>query len=75
MVSAASEPQEKSFMRIRTTQGRLGLAVLSAVLLNLCFPIAGPLPVWRTIFAWFGAVPLLVALLSSDEGARPLWRG
>jgi apolipoprotein N-acyltransferase len=75
MVSVASQPQEKSFMRIQTTQGRLGLAVLSAVLLNLCFPIAGPLPVWRTIFAWFGAVPLLVALLSSDEGSRPLWRG
>ena len=49
--------------------------MLSAVLLNLCFPIAGPLPVWRTVFAWFGAVPLLVALLSSDEGSRPLWRG
>jgi apolipoprotein N-acyltransferase len=72
MVSAASG---KSFMRIKTTQGRLGLAVLSAVLLNLCFPIAGPLPVWRTVFAWFGAVPLLVALLSSDEGLRPLRRG
>jgi apolipoprotein N-acyltransferase len=75
MVSAASQSQEKSFMRIHTTQGRLGLAVLSALLLNLCFPIAGPLPVWRTVFAWFGAVPLLVALLSSDEGSRPLWRG
>jgi apolipoprotein N-acyltransferase len=75
MVSAASQPQEKSFMRIHTTQSRLGLAVLSAVLLNLCFPIAGPLPVWRTVFGWFGAVPLLVALLSSDEGSRPLWRG
>jgi apolipoprotein N-acyltransferase len=27
------------------------------------------------VFAWFGAVPLLVALLSSEEGNRPLWRG
>ncbi|HEX4583170.1 MAG TPA: apolipoprotein N-acyltransferase [Acidobacteriaceae bacterium] len=62
-------------MRIVTTQARLGLAVLSAVLLNLCFPIAGPLPPWRMVFAWFGAVPLLVALLSSEEGNRPLWRG
>jgi apolipoprotein N-acyltransferase len=62
-------------MRIVTTEARLGLAVLSAVLLNLCFPIAGPLPVWRTIFAWFGAAPLLLALLSSEEGNRPLWRG
>jgi apolipoprotein N-acyltransferase len=62
-------------MRIVTTQARLGLAVLSALLLNLCFPIAGPLPAWRTVFAWFGAVPLLLALLCSDEGARPMWRG
>jgi apolipoprotein N-acyltransferase len=61
--------------RIVTSQTRLGLAVLSAVLLNLCFPLAGPLPVWRAVFAWFGAVPLLVALLSSEEGKRPLWRG
>src|SRR5882757_8791471 len=62
-------------MRIITTQARLGLAVLSALLLNLCFPIAGPLPAWRTVFAWFGAVPLLLALLCSDEGKRPMWQG
>jgi apolipoprotein N-acyltransferase len=67
-------------MRINTTRARLGLAALSALLLNLCFPIAGPLPAWRTVFAWFGAVPLLLALLlsdkgTSDEGSRPLWRG
>ena len=60
---------------IRTSQARLGLAVLSAVLLNLCFPVAGPLPVWRTVFAWFGAVPLLLALLCSEEGDGPLWQG
>ena len=54
---------------------RLGLAVLSAVLLNLCFPLAGPLPVWRTVFVWVGAAPLLVALLGSEPGRRPLWQG
>jgi apolipoprotein N-acyltransferase len=62
-------------MRINTTRARLGLAVLSALLLNLCFPIAGPLPAWRMVFAWFGAVPLLLALLASDEGTRPMWQG
>src|SRR5260370_32776 len=62
-------------MRIITSQVRLGLAVLSALLLNLCFPIAGPLPAWRTIFAWFGAVPLLLALVCSDEGSAPIWQG
>ena len=62
-------------MRITTSQMRLLMAVLSAVLLNLCFPLAGPLPLWRTVFAWFGAVPLLLALLVSEPGTRPLWRG
>jgi apolipoprotein N-acyltransferase len=62
-------------MHIRTARARLGLAALSGLLLNLCFPIAGPLPAWRTVFAWFGAVPLLLALLASDEGRRPMWQG
>lgn len=39
------------------------LAVLSALLLNLPFPIAGPLPSWRAVFGWFALVPLLYALL------------
>ncbi len=39
-------------------------AVLSAVLLNLPFPIAGPLPPWRAIFGWFALTPLLFALLA-----------
>jgi len=39
-------------------------AVLSAALLELPFPLAGPMPPWRSIFAWFGLVPLLWAILS-----------
>jgi len=39
-------------------------AILSAGLLELPFPIAGPMPRWRSIFAWFGLVPLLWAILS-----------
>src|ERR1035441_2805064 len=52
-------------------------AVLSAALLELPFPLAGPLPPWRSIFAWFGLVPLLWALLSPDcvDSPRPLRRG
>jgi apolipoprotein N-acyltransferase len=41
----------------------LAAGLVSAILLDLPFPIAGPLPVWRTIFAWFALVPLLVGLL------------
>jgi apolipoprotein N-acyltransferase len=57
-------------------------AVLSAGLLELPFPLAGPMPAWRSIFAWFGFVPLLWALLSPvsaspsrPEGPHPLRRG
>ncbi len=39
-------------------------AGLSAVLLELPFPIAGPMAPWRSVFAWFALVPLLWALLA-----------
>jgi apolipoprotein N-acyltransferase len=39
-------------------------AGLSAGLLELPFPLAGPLPAWRTFFAWFALAPLLWAVLS-----------
>ncbi len=41
-------------------------AGLSAVLLELPFPLAGPMPPWRSVFAWFALVPLLWALLSDS---------
>jgi len=51
-------------------------AGLSAGLLELPFPIAGPMPAWRSIFAWIGLVPLLWAVLSPEcvDGPRPLRR-
>ncbi|MGA7857796.1 MAG: apolipoprotein N-acyltransferase [Terracidiphilus sp.] len=51
-------------------------AGLSAGLLELPFPLAGPMPPWRSVFAWFGLAPLLWAVLSaaSDEKPRPLRR-
>jgi apolipoprotein N-acyltransferase len=42
-------------------------AVLSACLLELPFPLAGPMPPWRAVFAWFGLVPLLWAVLASGD--------
>ncbi len=52
-------------------------AVFSAGLLELPFPLAGPMPPWRSIFAWFGLAPLLWALLSSSQTdeRHPLRRG
>jgi apolipoprotein N-acyltransferase len=51
-------------------------AGLSACLLELPFPLAGPMPPWRSVFAWFALVPLLWALLSNspDNERHPLRR-
>ena len=51
------------------------LALLSAVLLELPFPLAGPMPAWRSLFAWFGLVPLLWALTAVAKRPRPLRLG
>jgi len=46
-------------------------AGFSAGLLELPFPLAGPMPAWRAIFAWFGLVPLLWAILSPGSTDSP----
>jgi apolipoprotein N-acyltransferase len=46
-------------------------AGLSAGLLELPFPLAGPLPAWRSVFAWVGFVPLLWAILAAARSAEP----
>ncbi len=58
-------------MRLMTYRARLSMAILSALLLNVCFPVAGPVSMWRTAFGWFGAVPLLLALFGSDPAGNP----
>ncbi len=47
------------------------LALLSGFLLNLPFPIAGPLPPWRAGFAWVALVPLMYALLAPENAEHP----
>jgi apolipoprotein N-acyltransferase len=49
-------------------------AILSAVLLELPFPLAGPMPPWRGIIAFFGLAPLLWAILAPTESKRPFRR-
>jgi len=46
-------------------------AGLSAGLLEMPFPLAGPMPPWRSVFAWFALVPLLWAILSVAKDAQP----
>jgi apolipoprotein N-acyltransferase len=62
MPSSSSEPAAPGRARWRPWAA----AILSAALLELPFPIAGPMPPWRGIFAWFALVPLLWAVLSAD---------
>ena len=49
-----------------------GLAVLSGVLQVVPYPIAGPVPVWRTHVCWVALVPLLLALVTERRDGRPL---
>src|ERR1700751_1332109 len=48
------------------------LAVVSGILQVLPFPIAGPTPLWRTVFCWVALLPLLFALLANDKRGNPL---
>ena len=48
------------------------LTVLAGILQILPFPIAGPVPLWRTAFCWIALLPLLMALLGSDKSGQPL---
>jgi apolipoprotein N-acyltransferase len=48
-------------------------ACLSAGLLELPFPLAGPMPAWRGLLAWFALVPLLWAILCEANFQRPLF--
>jgi apolipoprotein N-acyltransferase len=48
------------------------LALLSSILQVLPFPIAGPVPLWRTAFCWVALLPLLVALLGRTDSETPL---
>lgn len=48
------------------------MAILSGLLQVLPFPIAGPVPVWRTALCWVALAPLLKSLTSNDAKGRPL---
>ena len=67
MVSIGEVDWRGCSARLRPMRGipwrLLGLAAGTAVLLDLPFPLAGPLPAWRSIFAWFALVPLLLGVL------------
>ena len=47
------------------------LGIFSAALLLLPFSIIGPVPFWRTFFAWLAFVPLFCGLLSKENLRHP----
>jgi apolipoprotein N-acyltransferase len=47
------------------------LGLVTAILLDFCFPIAGPMPRWRASLAWIALVPLLFAVLNEGAVAHP----
>jgi apolipoprotein N-acyltransferase len=47
------------------------LGIVSAGLLLLPFSIIGPVPFWRTFFAWLAFIPVLCGLLSRQNLRRP----
>ncbi len=51
-----------------------GLALLSAVLQLLPFPLAGPVPSLRRLICWFCLAPLLAALSGDNSKGEPVTR-
>ena len=61
------------FPAMRTIATRLwAMAILSGILQVLSFPIAGPVPQWRTAFCWIALAPLLKALIGNNSEGQPL---
>ncbi|HEY0263903.1 MAG TPA: apolipoprotein N-acyltransferase [Granulicella sp.] len=50
------------------------LILLSAVLQTLPYPIAGPIPAWRAVFAWIALSPWLFSLLDTDHRGYSITR-
>jgi apolipoprotein N-acyltransferase len=67
---SAESPSQAGRLNLRDWQ-LWAAAALSACLLELPFPLAGPMPPWRSIFAWFALVPLLCAVLSLGASKKP----
>ncbi len=65
------QPEPGSLRRWSFPWSLVAAAGLSAGLLELPFPIAGPMPPWRSVFAWFALAPLLWAVLA-PACTRPL---
>jgi apolipoprotein N-acyltransferase len=51
------------------------MAVVSGLLQIMPFPVAGPVPVWRTAFCWVALLPLLAAICAKNDRGEDLSPG
>jgi apolipoprotein N-acyltransferase len=49
---------------------RCALSVVCAILLDLAFPLAGPLPPWRAVVSMLALLPMLAAVLAPSAVSR-----
>lgn len=71
--NASSKVRRGGFISLRLIAPRAwGMVILSALLQVLSFPVAGPLPYWRTLIAWICVVPFLVAIFTPDRRSAPI---
>jgi len=71
-VLAAADPSLSAPPRARVPLVvNLLLGFLTSVLLDFCFPVAGPLHRWQPFLAWIALVPLLAGLLNERSAAHP----
>lgn len=53
----------------------LAAGLLTAILLDVSFPIAGPLPPWRSLLAWFALTPFVLSIFGlASASPKPLFR-
>ncbi|MGC2639036.1 MAG: apolipoprotein N-acyltransferase [Acidobacteriaceae bacterium] len=72
MSTSVSEPAATETITTRTSLPRsILLGLLTSVLLDFSFPVAGPMPHARSLLAWIALVPLLYALLSNRSADEP----
>ena len=59
------------FSFLRTIQPKAWALVFSSALLQIAsFPVAGPLPYWRSALAWIAVAPLLAAIFLPDKHGK-----
>uniref|UniRef100_A0A7V4XS89 Apolipoprotein N-acyltransferase n=1 Tax=Acidobacterium capsulatum TaxID=33075 RepID=A0A7V4XS89_9BACT len=65
-----AEPPATARLRGPAWSAQIALTLSTAILLDLCFPLAGPMRPWRGAIAWVALVPLLLAVLGERAATQ-----